>query len=176
MALDTARRVGHAYCFPGEPPIFGSFATGRPGSDVGTQLVAFRRWFVGKLDELQPRHVWYLRPIRTQFDNTNRLERLFGFATIIRVETLDRGLSCESAEDATVIGFFTGRSRWGTEDMKASDRRAAKKDATMKMCERMGWPVDQDNDAADSLALLSYAEHKLAPKLAATRGLVLRAG
>lgn len=148
---------------------------GRAGSSVEHQLLAFRRWFVERLDEFQPKHVWYMRPIRTQHDNTNRLERLFGFAAIIRVETLERGIACESAEDASVIAFFTGRARWGTKEMKPAERRAAKKDATMRMCDRYGCPVDGDNDAGDSLALLFYAENILAPKLAASRGLVLKA-
>src|SRR3990167_5245928 len=118
MAIDPARKIGWAACWPSEEPVFGSFATGPPGSEVGSQLLIFRRWLVGRLDEFRPAHLWYMRPIKLQHDDANRLERKFGFAAIIQVEAGDRGISCKTAEDASVVAFFTGRARYGTKEMR----------------------------------------------------------
>lgn len=142
---------------------------------MADQLVTFHRWLVGQIEALAPRHIWYMRPIHMQHDDTNRLERLFGMPAIVQVMARERGIGCESAEDLTVVKFFTGRARFGDKTMKPAERRRLKKEAVMRVCAEYGWDTEGDDDAADALALLSYAEHKLAPRLAATRGLVMRA-
>jgi hypothetical protein len=167
LCLDTARRVGWSYAYPGDDVVFGSETMGPAGGSVGELLLPFEEWLLGRVVEFGPRYVCYLTPIRTSWDNTNRLQKLFGLAGVVDLvcerlrEREGRNIQARQVEDATVCKFFTGKGRWGGTDKK--------KAAVMAVCKKYSWDTKGDHDAADSLALLTYAEHVLAPKLASKR-------
>lgn len=180
---DLSLKTGWAYGYPGDAPIFGSISLGRQNSTIDERLVFLRRWLVERIDEWQPKHIWFMRAIRMQHDNNDRLEQLFGYPTVIMLEARERGISWCRMSDATVISEFTGQNDWSTPASKAEDaigtksgksraaalRRREKKRVTMAQCLKFGCDVDGDDDAGDSLALFFYAEMKLAPRAYAAR-------
>lgn len=174
LALDTARNVGWAFAkSPADEPQWGSVRIVRPSTDAGEWFYQFERWLIWKIDRSNPRYVVYMNPIRTKFDSSDRLQKLYGLAAVVRLVCArlahdeDREITAKYAEDAAVCRSFTGKGRWGGRDNK--------KAAVIRVAKQYGWDTGTDDDAADALALLVFSEHKLYPKEAGKRPLVLRA-
>jgi len=192
LALDVATTTGWAYGLPGARPQWGHFRAGKPGTPSGAIAAAFRTWLDDRCEEWQPRAVVFESPyvpevtprrVRTTQGravwtmpggqppiNINTLRRLITLCGLVEMTAAERRLVCREEAPNVICRHFTGHGSWGG--------RAAKKAATIKMCQVYGWATSDDNEA-DALALWVYAEAALAPRHAARRGagpLFARAG
>lgn len=165
LALDTATVSGFAYGRPGERPTWGAWNSAAP--TTGAMLHKFREQLLRLCDSVQPTLIVFESPYvpREYYQhgppiNATTLRRLFALAGIVEEVACGFGVECYEAPIGEISKFFLGSAKQGG--------RAAKKAATIKMCRLYGWVTDSD-DAADALALWSYAEHTIAPRIGSQR-------
>lgn len=92
--------------------------------------------------------------------NVTTLRRLLGFAAVTEATAWELRIPCYETTPLEVAKFFLG---------SASLKRDEKKKATIAMCHRYGWHVEDDN-AADALAIWAQAECAVAPEATRRRG------
>lgn len=161
LAADLATVSGHAYAMPPDEPCYGSHRMARPGAPLGDCFVELDRWLNELIDLFQPKVFVFEAPIMIGGrDKVAIVQRLMGLAAIAEMVGQKRGLTVRQASSQTIAKHFTGSARWGG--------RAERKAAMITACRGYGWAPTDDNQA-DSLGLLVYAEAKLVPKLAALR-------
>lgn len=179
LALDTATTSGAAWGNVGTQPQWTAFTA--KGASLGAKLWRFRAWLNSVIDETNPTLIVYesrylpvgrqprvvragtavgVAPAGTPPINIDVLKLLLGIDGEVHEVAFGRVIELREATSAEFIAYFTGKARHGG--------RAAKKAATIAACDRMGWVTESD-DVADALALWAFAEHKVAPEIAARR-------
>jgi hypothetical protein len=146
--MDIARVTGWA-CggLTKEPPIWGSFDLG--GGDHEDRYVALGENVRALIKRFEPAVFAYERPNQHLFrGKTNRttVEHLCGLCAV----------ACEHAREAgisTIRTVDTGVMRHHF--IQRNPKRVIAKAMTIKKCEMLGWPVDNDNEA-DALACFSF--------------------
>lgn len=165
LALDTATTVGFAFGEIGATPTWGAWNFTSKGG-TGEVLHKFRRQLVATCDEVKPILIVYESPyVPRQFYNgppinPTTLRRLFALVGVVDEVAWGLGVECLEATVPEIAKFFLGNAKQGG--------RAAKKAATIKMCQLYGWDTVSD-DAADALALWCLAEHTIAPQIGSRR-------
>jgi len=149
LTLDVAGRTGWAVGSPGDDPLWGAQQIALPNADPGAIFAHYDTWLRHMIHTFQPELVFaemaFVNPRAPQ-----AVMRLAGYKAITQYRCFadDRRLQFKSP--AEITSFFVGRFKQGT-----------KKNATIARCRQYGWEVDEDDDAADALALWVFAEAQL---------------
>ena len=154
LTLDLATWTGFAFWRPGmDRPRSGEIRLPKTGSDIGTFLWKLKAWLLPFMQMERPGVVIYEAPVlqmgKTTPETVIKLMCLAGFTEYLCKEAGVK--TCLSVNNAQVRKHFTGRGNGPREIMK---------EGVVLACERMGWPVDGDNEA-DALGILHYAAHCL---------------
>lgn len=181
LALDVATRVGWASGEVGGTPTFGVADFSSKGGN-GEVLARFRMWLMREVEALKPDLIAFEAPyipiarapqfVRsgTEFGraaggappmNPIVLRRLLAMVGLVEEIAFEHQIRCREATNQEIAKFFIGKAR-------VPGGRPAKKLMTIEACRRLGWQTVSD-DAADGLALWSFAEHILAPDVSSRR-------
>jgi hypothetical protein len=162
LALDVATRCGYALGRLGETPIAGSVRFGNSSSDENVIFAAALDW-ASQFLAPQPRPdivmIEAMLPADAMKNHTSRAvrDRLAGLHGVIRAVAQLRGIGkIESCSVGDVRSHFIGH--------RGAKREHAKRQ-TMRRCACLGWDCKDDN-AADALAVWSYACALIDPALA----------
>lgn len=161
LCLDLATRMGWACGVPGGTPRSGSVRLAPPGSDHGMIAAGFIKWLHDFNALEHPRAVFFEAPLnpfvmggRSNFETVQVLLGLpFALRGVCSLLAIPR---VEAAAISDIRKHFLGKQRLSGADAKR---------AVMAMCRNEGWEPADDN-AADALALFSYASAQLKPKTA----------
>ena len=173
LSLDTATVVGFAFGQTGcEVPTFGARDFSGAGGN-GEVIGKFRQWLNQRCYQLRPVLVVFEAPYIPVFQkrkpggpppmNALTLRRLIGLTETVCAVCWELHIECREATAGEISRFFTGVFRH-------SGGREAKKAATVAMCQAWGWDVEDDDNAADALALWAMAEAKVDPRAHQQRG------
>jgi hypothetical protein len=165
LAIDGASYFGFAIGRAGERPRSGSrwFAKGQ-GASQGAVFSGAMKWLSTVIDAEHPDMIVIEAPLNPEFtkgfSNINNVEVSFGLAGCLHGMAFLRGIyDFESVQVRQVRSHFIGKNIKGPEG----------KQAVWRKCMALGWINSTDDDLTedrtDALALWSYAETKIAPKL-----------
>lgn len=173
LALDLASRFGWAFGAAGEKPISGSRYFTRTGAapkggpvSNGAKFWHAMRFIAGVIEEYGPTDIICEQPIAPSSKqgqtSSAAFETLYGLPAAIRGMAYGLGVyNWEYATPSTIRKHFIGNGGMKGEEAKP---------IVFRKCVALGWilPTDQDisHDRSDALAIWSWAEAKLAPKLA----------
>jgi hypothetical protein len=170
LAIDPARRLGWACAIPGEVLVFGhkDLATigAKPG-EIGKSLRIFLTWL---LDNTQPDLLVYEQPWLSSKFRFETGFALLGIAFTIDTVAEERGIEYASILALEAVKALTGRAKFPGANW--TERRKAKKQATVDACWARGWKASEDE--ADAIAVLLLAEAKRFPEAAMRRPKVLK--
>lgn len=160
LALDIATTTGWARWRPGmEQPAFGSRkATG----DIGEWAISFLRWITGEIETHAITGVAIERPVPvTGVTNQNVTFRAVGGFILASAACQNKNVPVELVNVSQWRSIFLGVTSAPKKDdagqlRSAGQRRQWLKKACIAECERRGWDVGKDDDAADALGLLHY--------------------
>jgi len=163
LSLDPATTVGWAVGKAGGTPQWGSRRF--DGKSTGQVIGMFRHWLNQRCYDFKPDRIvfegpYVPRPGSSMPMNVLTLRRLLGFAAVIEATAWELRIPCYETTPREVAKFFLGTANF---------KRDAKKKATIEMCHRYGWLVEDDN-AADALAIWAQAECAVAPEATRRRG------
>lgn len=155
-AFDLATVTGFAAGKAGGRPVFGhrDFS----GGSAGTVFARFRDWLSWQLDVIGPDWIYAEEPFVGR--NAYVTRRLYGFRAHAEEIAHRRDIPLTWVQIKTVTEFFVGQ---------AGMRRDAKKLATIRMAQRYGHNVTDDNES-DALAIWYYGEAIRAPHVRRTAG------
>jgi crossover junction endodeoxyribonuclease RuvC len=163
LALDIATTCGFARGLVGGVPDSGSICFARSEASSDNAIFGNALAWISQLLEPAPRPdiliVEEMLPPDAMKGKTSKAvrDRLAGLHGVIRGVAHLRGIyRIDEATVGTVRAHFIGD--------RTCKRTIAKRE-TIAVCERLGWPCADDN-AADALALWSYACARIDPKLA----------
>lgn len=155
-ALDLGTRTGWACALPGAEPVHGHIRLPADRGD-GAFFSAFRRFLLDHITVHAPRLIVYEAPLITaSATSMATVFRLFGLAAHTVEMAHIREVRCEPANNATVKKFVTDNGR-------------AKKPEVMDAIRARGWSPDDENEA-DALAVLLWAESRFAPTVRRAAG------
>ncbi|UDF29338.1 UNVERIFIED_ORG: hypothetical protein LHK14_17770 [Roseateles sp. XES5] len=173
LALDLATRFGWAFGAAGEKPVSGSRYFTRTGEapkggpiSNGAKFWNAMRFISEIVEEMRPTDIVCEQPIAPSSKqgqtSTAAFETLYGLPAAIRGMAYGLGVfNWEYATPSTVRKHFIGNGGMKGEDAKP---------IVFRKCIALGWilPTDDDlsHDRSDALAIWSWGEAKLAPKLA----------
>ncbi|MDQ0510928.1 hypothetical protein [Ancylobacter amanitiformis] len=158
LALDIASQTGWAYGVPGEVPRAGTIRFASPGSSCGAVGRGMMRWFADFMKLCPVDALYFEAPfdprkmgMRTNM-NTSRI--LLGLVFLIETLAQAKGIGeIRETDISDVRKHFVGSNPPGEKGKLAVQQR----------CRHLGWRFDSE-DAADSLAVWSYACAVVAPK------------
>lgn len=155
-ALDLGTKTGWAYAVPGAEPVHGHVRLPADRGD-GAFFSAYRRFLLDHITVHAPRLIVYEAPLITGgMTHVQTVFRLFGLAAHTVEMAHIREVRCERANNASVKKFVTDNGR-------------AKKPEVMDAIRARGWSPDDENEA-DALAVLLWAESKWAPRVTRAAG------
>lgn len=173
LALDLATRFGWAFGVAGEKPVSGSRYFSRNGKAPkgGPISNGAKFWnamrFASEINELyHPTHIFCEQPIapnaKSGQTSTTVFEVLYGLPAAVRGMLFGLGVyEWQYATPSTVRKHFIGNGGMKGEDAKP---------IVFRKCVALGWisATDEDlsHDRSDALAIWSWAEAHVAPKLA----------
>lgn len=166
LTIDAASRFGWSFGSAGAPPISGSetFARSRTPSH-GAIFWGAMKWTAAAIKRWQPDLIVIEAPLPGSFvqgkSNISTARILTGLPACI--EGMAHGLGTydvSTANISSIRSHFIG---------KGNLKSAVAKPLVMEKCRSLGWisfdDEDQTFDRSDALAIWSYAEAKIAPKL-----------
>lgn len=172
LSLDLASRFGWAFGAAGEKPVSGSRYFTRNGDapkggpiSNGAKFWNAMRFISEIVEEMKPTDIVCEMPIAPSSKqgqtSTAAFEILYGLPAAIRGMAYGLGVfNWEYATPSTVRKHFIGNGGLKGEEAKP---------IVFRKCIALGWilPTDEDlsHDRSDALAIWSWAEAKLAPKL-----------
>lgn len=173
LTLDLASRYGFGFGAAGEKPISGSRYFTRDGSapkggpiSNGAKFWNAMRFTSWAIEEFKPTHIVCELPIAPSSKqgqtSSAAFEILYGLPAAVRGMAYGLGVyEWEYVSPSTVRKHFIGNGGMKGEDAKP---------LVFRKCLALGWINADDEDISydrsDALAIWSYAEAKLAPKLA----------
>lgn len=151
MTLDLATKTGWACSRESGVPAYGVRRIGRPQCSDGEFFCDFFGWLSDMIVVEAPRAMIFEAPILTAGKTSvQTARRLMGLAVFAEMLGTKNGIPrVFEANNSTVRKFFTGNGR-------------AQKEDVVRECQRRGW-APQDDNAADALAILAYAQHCFGP-------------
>lgn len=156
FAIDLGSCTGWAYAMPGGDPVYGHVRLPVDRGD-GAFFHRFRRWLLDQITVLSPRLIVREAPLITaSATSMQTVVRLFGLDAHTAEIAHVREVRCERANNATVKKFVTDNGR-------------AKKPEMIDAIRARGWTPENDN-VADALAVLLWAESKWAPHVTRAAG------
>jgi hypothetical protein len=168
LALDPSRVMGWAAAEPGGPLEFGHHVLAKRGSRPGQVGMELAKWLPDLIATTYPRLIVYEQPFTSPNFQTDFVLKGIGFTIDTIAETLRIDYYSVLALEATKA--LTGRAKFPGKDY--TERRKAKKLATVEACRARGW--DATEDEADAIAILLLAESKRFPEAALSRPRVLK--
>lgn len=160
LALDLARVSGWALGEPGGDPQHGSIEFASKGSSHEAVFAKAMTWMNAMIAQHSPTLIVWEAPMPAMFargnttDNTTTL--LYGLPAVIGTAAYLAGIyDIRKAETKAVRNYFIG----------SNPKRAKAKPLVVQQCRRIGWQVEDDNEA-DALATWDYMCALLHPKLA----------
>ncbi len=173
LTLDLASRFGWAFGVAGCMPVSGSQYFTRNGKapkdgpiSNGAKFWNAMRWGSWAIEEFKPTNIVCETPIAPSSKqgqtSAAAFEILHGLPAAVRGMAYGLGVyDWEYATPSTVRKHFIGKGGMKGEEAKP---------IVFRKCIALGWilPTDEDlsHDRSDALAIWSWAEAKLAPKLA----------
>lgn len=156
LCLDLGTKTGWASAMPGEAPSHSHIRLPNDRGD-GAFFSAFRCFLLDMVTVTAPRLIVYEAPLITSgMTHVQTVFRLFGLAAhTVEIAHISE-VRCEPANNATVKKFLTDNGR-------------AKKPEVMDAIRARGWEPDDENEA-DALAVLLWAESKWAPHVTRAAG------
>jgi Holliday junction resolvasome RuvABC endonuclease subunit len=156
LSLDLGTITGWACALPGAEPAHGHIRLPHDRGD-GAFFSAFRRFLLDHITVHAPRLIVYEAPLITAgMTSVQTVFRLFGLAAhTVEIANI-REVRCERANNASVKKFVTDNGR-------------AKKPEVMNAIRARGWFPDDENEA-DALAVMLWAESKWAPRVTRAAG------
>lgn len=149
LTLDLATRVGWAVgCMGSDTVGFGAYQL--PSADAGEfgrQFHAFDMWLSDMITTHDPSHIVMEAVLADRAPGQNAARTLLGLGAITELVAYRREVDVMEVHVSTVRKHFCGSGH-------------AKKDDVGFQCRERGWMV-ADHNAADALAVLSYARHAL---------------
>lgn len=160
LALDIASSTGWAYGVPGEVPRAGTIRFAPPGSSPGAVGRGMMRWFADFTKVFPTDRIFFEAPFdpRKMGMRTNMQTSRILLGLVFLIETLGQAkgiYDISETEVADVRKHFIGCNPPGDKGKAAVQAR----------CRQLGWEFDSE-DAADALAVWSYACAIVAPKTA----------
>lgn len=168
LALDPSRVLGWARGEPGGPLAYGHLALASKGAIPGDIGVGLERFLLDSIPAIDPDLIVYEQPYLSQ--NFQTAFVLLGIGFLIDTVARKYGIDCHSVIATQATKALTGRAKFPGKDY--TERRKAKKLATMEACWARGWKASEDE--ADAIAVFLLAESKRFPEAALTRPRVLR--
>ncbi len=107
-ALDLATNTGECWGEPGASPSLGHNRLPSTGDDVGRFLSEFRKWFMGRLDEVCPTLVSFEAPILPAATSMSTVRKLNGLAGVTEMLCHEEGIECCEATTTAVKKALTG--------------------------------------------------------------------
>lgn len=164
LAIDSAKRLGWAYGPIGHRPISGSIDCAKAGASRGAVFFGAGRWIVDFLSEHPADILAIEAPMTGQGAKTSaRTAALLGGlpgvleANAYAFRVYDQYRPYQNS----IRSHFIGRGNLPSAQAKAE---------VFAKCVALGWikrdDDDQSFDRSDALAIWSYAEREIAPKLA----------
>jgi Holliday junction resolvasome RuvABC endonuclease subunit len=164
LCLDVATVLGWAAARDCGKASYGSKRMGRQGCEPGESYLALDIWLEGMVTEHRPTTVIFEAPILGAPGKLSVSQKLMGLVAIVELVCARHRIPVFQAQGASVTKALTGKGgRW--EGATPKERSAAKKRATIEACRRYGFSPSDDN-AADAIGILLYAEGRLTPNLA----------
>jgi crossover junction endodeoxyribonuclease RuvC len=159
LALDLASVSGWACGEPGGEPVHGSHRFASPGASHEAIFAKAMEWAETKIAFHRPRLIVWEAPLAGFKGGKTTVDVsavLFGLPAIFGAVAYQHGIyDCRKAETSAVRNHFIG----------SNPKRAKAKPLVMETCRRMGWEVEDDNEA-DALAVWSYMCSLIDPVLA----------
>jgi Holliday junction resolvasome RuvABC endonuclease subunit len=155
-ALDLGTCTGWASARPGGEPVYGHWWLPADRGD-GAFFSRFRQLLLDHVTVHAPRLIVYEAPLITaSATSMQAVMRLFGLAAHTVEIAYAREVRCERANNATVKKHVTDNGR-------------AKKPEIMDAIRARGWQPENEN-VADALAVMLWAEAKWAPMVTRAAG------
>lgn len=155
LCLDLATFLGFAFGDDAGVQAHGSHKLPLTGEDIGSFLNAYWSWLDAGISRWQPEEIVFESPILPATTNLGTCRKLYGLAGVTEMMAKNRHVRCHEANLMDIRRHFIGCAR-APKGVPAKERRAWIKDATVTMARKRGFRPADDN-AADALALFSYA-------------------
>lgn len=161
LALDLATTCGFARGRVDATPVCGSIRFGKTGASPNAVFAAALRWFTRALAQEPKPDLLILESMlspdaKTGLTNRDVRDRLAGLHGCIRgVAHLNGIYEIDEATVGDVRAHFI---------QDRTLKRDPAKRAVLERCRQLGWISDADLDAADALALWSYARSRIDPE------------
>lgn len=166
LALDIAYRTGWAHDGGMDGvPVTGVYDTRKSAGDaatgyrMGATFESFRRWLIGKIDEVKPWSIAFEAPLHVLRagvrSNQQTLRILFGLAAMAEAVAYELDIAIAEANIGTIKSHFAGSGK-------------ADKDAMVARCQQLRWDIGApaDHNRADAAGLWSLAKSLSDPKFA----------
>lgn len=161
LCLDLATFLGFAFGDDAGVQAHGSHRLPSTGEDIGSFLNAYWAWLDPAISRWQPEEIVFESPILPGTTNLATCRKLYSLAAVTEMMAQNRHIRCREANLMDIRRHFIGACR-APKDVPAKERRAWIKDVTVTMCRKRGFRPADDN-AADALALFSFAMSKRDP-------------
>ena len=168
LALDPSRVLGWCRGEPGERLAYGHIELARKGATPGVIGWALEEFLADTFVTVGPDLVVYEKPFRGPSALTDFI--MFGMCFCIDTEATRAGIEYASVIGVEATRALTGRAKFPGENY--TERRKAKKSATIAACCARGWAPTEDE--ADAIAVFLLAEQKRFPKAALSRPRALK--
>lgn len=162
LAVDAARVLGWSYGRAGEPPISGAIECAKAGQHRAATFSGAGQW-ITRFVKAHPVDLLVIEaPFHASLQtNQQTADVLLGLPAVLEFMAYQFGVRrMERVNQSSVKKHFVAK---GNGDQKAPIRRK---------CIALGWVTQDEADAdkgfnrTDALAVWSYAEHQIAPKIA----------
>ena len=168
LALDPSRVLGWAVGEPGGSLQFGHTRLGPKVCTSGAVGAALHTWLANVILNTPPTLIVYEQPFLSP--NFQTAFVLLGIGFYIDTMAARHGIECASVIATEATKALTGRAKFPGKDY--TERRKAKKLATIEACRARGW--DATEDEADAIAVFLLSEAKRFPEAALSRPRVLK--
>lgn len=124
LTLDLATCTG--FCFgsaeTGARPTIGHVDLPKTGSNVGSYLISYENWLVGKLAEVEPLLIVFEAPILMGRDSSAVTRKLHALPGITEVVAIRAGIECAEVNLASIKKALTGKGNAKKPEMVAACR------------------------------------------------------
>lgn len=168
LALDIATVTGFAVGRPGDAPKFGSIDCGNDERHHGRMGISFSKSLQELIKTEDPDVIAFEEPIPPQrlgkFTNKHTTAILYGLPFLAETIAERYGVKIYCVLVSSVRAHFVP-GMTVPKGLKGEKKKKAISQVVIKKCADLGW-ITEDGDAADALAVWSFARSCLCPELA----------